>query len=201
MPMLKLIAQVALVLAVAGASAVLAQVWRNEAVSYQYDRERDANIQRQRLISEGEKAKNETIAEYEADGERMRGFILGRAEADARVIEEAGETDRVAKMNESTRSQAFALDAINGILSASRRFTDRATKADGQEANAFRTIGLYLDRTAKNQDGSNSATVPITFRGETCAASLEKASSLAKELMTKATGSPRDLQQLFNRRY
>jgi hypothetical protein len=181
--------QLIAVIALAGCSIWLGQVWRLEATEYQAEKERQGGIQKQRLISEGEKEKNEIIAEDEAEAAQMKGLIDGRAIRETKILEEMGETRKVDRLNAATRAQAYAMETYQGLNTASNRFFAEAATG-GPKARIYETIALYLRRASINQGKQRADAWGSGPARDSCVAAQRAATITAKELTERIEGSP-----------
>jgi hypothetical protein len=142
-----LIVQFCLVLAIAGSTVWLGEVWRNEGRTFVAEKEKQGGIAKERLVREAEKTKAVIIASYEAEGRQMRGLIEGKATGAVEIIRDQGQLAQEVEEQTGTRAQAYALETIAGI----QAIADRVTASISDPATA-QTVNRYLRRAAQAQD-------------------------------------------------
>ena len=108
-------------------TAWLAQEWRLEATTYITTKERDGDILRQQLASEGDKIRSETEAEFHARGLKDAAEVLALTEREGRVMIAESEQERTRlKSIQAIYTAEYIMSPLQGTLDAEHRFLAKA---------------------------------------------------------------------------
>lgn len=177
-----LIVQFAVVLAIAGGTVWLGEMWRNEGRVFVAEKEKLGGIEKARLVLEADKKRAEIIESYEAEGRQMRGLIEGRAAGAVEVIRERGQLAREVEEQTGTRAQAYALETISGLQTV----VDRLLPSIPDSATSQR-VNLYFRKAIEAQSELQRLAWAPRFD---CAKDKERAVVIAEKL---AEGSGRSV--------
>lgn len=194
--------QFGLALAVAASTAWMAQTWRQEGKVFVADQERNGGIEKARLVSEGQKTRNEIIERYESEARAERGRIEGLAAQTAKTVEEEGRTIQVGLLTQGDRAKAEAADTLVGLKTAADRFK-RLSERGGKEASVYGVIHRYLESAAKGQDGLRGL---ASLAGRGTSGSCSQVRAEAMNIATRVeygtyTGAPYDKTNLLKRTF
>lgn len=174
--MKSLIVLLGVMVAFIAGTAWIAQQWRLEATQYASARERDGGILKQQLMSEGEKARAEIVADFQRQGAAQAAQLEAETERVGKTNLTSGEVDRSRLENVQTTTTARdVILPLQGSLAASSGFLARSKNLNlsEQDRQTNRTIYdlLVKARTmvTKERDLMLQA-MGDAMRGPTCAA-------------------------------
>ncbi len=108
-------------------TAWLAQEWRLEATTYLTGKERDGDVIRQQLVSEGDKARAETEMEFHSRGLKDSAEILASVEGAGRVkIADANQERTRLKSQQEIVATEYLVSPLQGTIESENHFLTRA---------------------------------------------------------------------------
>lgn len=182
-----LILQFALAVMVAGASAWVAQSWRQEGAVFFQEQEKLGGIKKKALELAANKTQQDIIEDYEAQARQEKGRLEGFAIATSDRVKEQGETERVKEINKGNSANAYAIETINGIGAIANHLADLSSTANSEDRAAYEIIQQYLLRAAKAQAELQALGWAPKFD---CANGKDKAVAIAARLAQSLNGSP-----------
>jgi hypothetical protein len=134
-------------------TAWVAQQWRLEATEYTTIKERDGDIIRQQLVSDGEKSKEEIKANFRRRGVIDAAKIIGETEGQGRIKVAEGDLERTRLISsQGLTTQEYIITPLQGTLGAEQRFYKDSMDQNLPQAEQRRGAVIYdlLKRSSAN---------------------------------------------------